>query len=262
MGRKLIKAIQLLLRYAGIYPKQFIQNVQGLGWYWADYRKLKRQLAGTNDFPIGVPMPQLLDKQASSGAMSGHYFHQDLLVAQRIFANNPERHVDIGSRTDGFVTHVASFRQIEVFDIRQYDHHITNIKFVQADLMQMPPALQGYTDSLSCLHVIEHFGLGRYGDPIDVNGHLKGLENMKKMLKSGGKFYFSTPIGPQRINFNAHRVFSISYLLQIFEPDYTIDRFSYVDDAGGLHTDVSVEEGISHNFGCNFGCGIFEMTKR
>ena len=94
--------------------------------------------------------------------------------------------------------------------------------------MNIPSSLTNYTDSLSSLNVIEHFGLGRYGDPIDVDGHLKGLQNMHKVLKQGGKFYFSTPIGPQRIEFNAHRVFSMTYLLQIFEPLYHIDYFSFV----------------------------------
>ncbi|MEJ0029114.1 MAG: hypothetical protein WDO15_01515 [Bacteroidota bacterium] len=86
---------------------------------------------------------------------------------------------------------------------------------------------------------------------------------MYKVLKPGGKFYFSTPIGPQRIEFNAHRAFGLEYLLKIFEPKYIIDRFSYVDDAGRLHRDVPLTpEAIKTNLGCWFGFGIFEMTKK
>jgi len=110
------------------------------------------------------------------------------------------------------------------------------------------------------LHAIEHFGLGRYGDCEDYDGYLLGLENLYKILKKNGKFYLSVPIGPQRIEFDAHRVFSINYLLELLEKKYQIDHFSYVDDDGILHSNVEVT-GVNDNFGCKYGCGIFEMTK-
>jgi SAM-dependent methyltransferase len=194
--------------------------------------------------------------------MSGHYFHQDLLVAQRIFANNPQKHLDIGSRTDGFVAHVASFRHIEIIDIRPVVSQVNNISFRQADLMQLPQDLMEYCDSISALHAIEHFGLGRYNDPIDYTGHLKALENIYRILKPGGKFYFSTPMGPQRIEFNAHRVFSLNYLIDLFDKRYKIDRFSYVNDAGELFENVEFNKlKVNRNYDCDYGCAIFEMTK-
>ena len=117
-------------------------------------------------------------------------------------------------------------------------------------------------DSLSCLHALEHFGLGRYGDPVNYNGYLLGLDNLYLILKKGGKFYFSVPIGPQRIEFDAHRVFSISYLLELFDNKYHIDHFSYVDDKGNLHeNELITDKSKNDNFNCNYGCGIFEMTK-
>jgi SAM-dependent methyltransferase len=112
------------------------------------------------------------------------------------------------------------------------------------------------------LNVLEHFGLGRYNDPIDLEGDKKGLENMRQVLRPGGKFYLSVPIGPQRIEFNAHRVFSLRYLLGLLQPHFTLDRFAYVDDAGDLHDGINLtEEMIASNCGCSFGFGIFEMTK-
>lgn len=86
-------------------------------------------------------------------------------------------------------------------------------------------SLTNYTDSISCLHALEHFGLGRYGDPLNPSGHLNGIESIYIVLKEGRRFYFSSPIGPQRIEFNAHRVFSISYLLKIFEGKFTVIFF-------------------------------------
>jgi SAM-dependent methyltransferase len=88
------------------------------------------------------------------------------------------------------------------------------------------------------------------------------LKSIFKILKSGGRFYFSTPIGPQRIEFNAHRVFSLHYLLELFKDDYELMSFSYVDDAGDLHENQTLtDQHIKSNFNCHYGCGIFELKK-
>jgi SAM-dependent methyltransferase len=228
-----------------------------------EYYQLKKQTKhGHIDFPFGKFHVCFEDRLQESGTASGHYFHQDLLVAGKIFKNNPIKHVDIGSRVNGFVSHVASFRQIEVFDIRKLNTQIDNVRFIQADLMDHSFSMNDYSDSISCLHALEHFGLGRYGERIDYQGHLLGWDNIYKILKKGGKLYFSVPIGKQRIEFNAHRVFSIAYLLQMIEERYQIDSFSYVNDAGDLIKNAKItEEAIKNNFTCHYGCGIFELTK-
>jgi hypothetical protein len=94
-----------------------------------------------------------------AGTANGQYFHQDLLVASRIFLDKPERHVDVGSRIDGFVAHVASFRKIEILDIRDLEEtgH-ENIVFFKADLTSEDFNMDSITDSISCLHALEHFG--------------------------------------------------------------------------------------------------------
>lgn len=254
----------------GFDPRRTLHALRGVLAYWHDLRALRRQQslatqqALATAFPFGRSFPCLGDRFESSGSATGHYFHQDLLVARRVFANQAERHVDVGSRIDGFVAHVASFRQIEVIDIRPMTTQIPNTRFLQANFMAPVPAhLQDYCDSLSCLHAIEHFGLGRYGDPIQLDGHLMGLANLHRVLRSGGTLYFSVPIGPQRIEFNAHRVFDVGYLLQQFAKDYVLQQFSYVDDAGDLHEDVAMDpRDVARNFGCQYGCGIFELRKR
>ncbi len=231
--------------------------------YISDYSTLKKQLKGRTDFPVRGYYPALFDRYAESGHLVKHYFQQDLFVAQRIFQNPPVRHVDIGSRIDGFVAHVATFRPIEIFDIRPLNQPISNVSFRQADLMNLPPDLVHYTDSISALHAIEHFGLGRYGDPIDVDGHLKALDTIYQILKPGGRFYFSTPIGPQGIVYNAHRVFDLSYLIRLFEKDYHIDALSYIDDNEQFVQNADWRsDAVQTNFGCTYGCGIFELTKR
>jgi hypothetical protein len=238
--------------------------LKGMPAFLKEYREIRRQAGVSREsFPFGKLYPCLQEKDQESGVLAEHYFYQDLYVARKVFQNNPVRHIDIGSRIDGFVAHVASFREIEVLDVRDLHLAIPSIRFTRADLSAKDFPLTDYCDSLSCLHALEHFGLGRYGDPVDYDGHLIGWENMFRMLKKGGKFYFSAPIGSQRIEFNAHRVFSVVYLLHLMEKRYDIDSFAYINDAQEFIVDAALDEAsISNNFGCRYGCGIFEMTKR
>jgi SAM-dependent methyltransferase len=232
--------------------------------FMREYAEIRRQAEKAGkDFPFTKLYPCLEEKDGESGIIAEHYFLQDLFVAQKIFQINPSRHVDIGSRIDGFVAHVASFREIEVFDVRGLHLDIANIRFTRVDLTAEDFSFVDYCDSLSCLHAMEHFGLGRYGDRLDYRGHLVGWDNMYRMLKQGGKFYFSVPIGEQRIEFNAHRVFSVTYLLHLMEGRYDVDSFSYINDEKRLITHAVLDErSLANNFGCHYACGIFELTKR
>ncbi|WP_343673259.1 DUF268 domain-containing protein [Chitinophaga sp.] len=263
--------MKLYLGTAYFYLRSVLNTLKQVGIviseqprFFRDANRIRKGMKASGDFPHFAVYPCLLDRTAEGGTTKGHYFHQDLWVSQQIFKENPVKHVDIGSRVDGFVAHVAAYRFIEVIDVRPINSEIDNMQFVQADMMMENPHLENYCDSMSCLHALEHFGLGRYGDPLDIDGHLKGFASMSKMLKVGGKMYFSVPIGPQRIEFNAHRVFSISYLLKMFAANnYKVDTFCYVDDKGDLHKNVSManEQEVAGNFGCQWGCGIFKLEK-
>jgi SAM-dependent methyltransferase len=159
--------------------------------------------------------PCLHDWYEQGGDTRSDYFRQDLYVARKIYAAKPSKHVDIGSRIDGFVAHVASFREIEVFDIRPVTASVPGIVFRQADLMNPPESFIEYCDSLSCLHALEHFGLGRYGDPINPRGCEIALANMARLLMSGGIFYLSVPVGNERVEFNSHRVFDPNTVVRL-----------------------------------------------
>jgi SAM-dependent methyltransferase len=232
-------------------------------WYLQDLQLLLKQKQLDSTFPIGNRFPILHERTDEGGTMKGHYFHQDLYVARLIYEAKPQRHLDIGSRTDGFVAHVATYREIEIIDIRPIKSKVRNIVFRQADLMQLPQDLVGYCDSVSSLHAIEHFGLGRYGDPINYFGYLEALNNIYLILKPGGTFYFSVPIGTQRIEFNAHRVFSVKYLVDLFGEKYQLEAFSYVNDQGDFVENALMnDQNINSNFGCEYGCGIFTLRKK
>jgi hypothetical protein len=256
--------VKIFFRLIGVSPRKVGRAFCRLPSYFQSYRKIKGQLRlGSDAFSITSNYPCLMDMDEAGGVATGVYFHQDLYVAQEIFRQRPVRHVDVGSRIDGFVAHVASFREIEVMDIRQVEAKVVNVVFVQKDLMREDASLVDYCDSLSCLHALEHFGLGRYGDDLDIDGHKKGLTNISKLLKRGGTAYISVPIGDQRIDFNAHRVFSVRYFLDLLMEIYDLRSFSYINDRRILFREVPLTEVlIASNCGCREGCGIFTLTKR
>ena len=257
-----MKSIYRLLLLFGVDPIKFYHTIKGLKKYFKDFKLLKSERNGNTLFTLKSNYPIINEWNDQAGDARGHYFHQDLFVSQLIYTSNPENHIDIGSRIDGFVAHVASFRNIKILDIRDVEINHKNISFMKADLMNIQSTLLNSVDSISCLHALEHFGLGRYGDPIDYFGYLKGFENITSILKKGGIFYFSVPIGPQRIEFNAHRIFSMKYLISLISKYYIIKSFSYVDDNDKFSPNALLsEENINNNFGCNYGCGIFELLK-
>jgi len=203
--------------------------------------------------------PCLFDWYEEGGTATGEYFLQDLYVAQKIHKHQPKRHVDIGSRVDGFVAHVASFREVEVFDIRLTSQNINNIVFKQADLMTLPESLLNYCDSLSCLHALEHFGLGRYGDPINPEGYIAGLINMSKIIISGGVFYLSVPVGIERVEFNAHRIFDPVKLVNLAASNgLLLKGFASVKPGEGLIESTHYAELRA----LNIALGIFIFIKK
>ncbi len=243
------------------YPQifEFFLKFKGLFWFYRDYRKFIK----LNKEKIIINLnPQLLDKYSHHPNKAGHYLLQDPYVARKIFENNPIKHVDVGSRVDGFLLQLSIFRQIEVFDIRGFPVDLNNITYTIVDFTQLTQEYYNYTDSISSLHALEHFGLGRYGDEVDPEGHIKGIEMIYNVLKPNGLFYFSSPIGPHRVEFNAHRVFSLEYLINLFKPMFEIQTFSYIDDAGIFHENIPLNTSlIIENYKCNYGCGIFILKK-
>lgn len=232
-----------------------------------DRRTYERQRAAglhAEEFPQGKSRPIHTERFSEAGEAAGHYFHQDLLVAREIFRRNPRRHVDVGSSIYGFVSHVAAFREIEVFDVRPVTTVVSGIRFVQRDLMEPMSLDSGTSDSVSCLHALEHFGLGRYGDPIDYEGWRKGLFGLLSILEPQGVLYLGVPTGArQRVEFNSHRVFSLPFLRDVLLQQCDIERLAFVDDLGELHDYLDpFSADASRSFGADYGCSIWVLRKR
>ena len=236
--------------------------------FYSQLKEFKSQSSSSSfnvNFPFDRNRKMLTDYYDQAGIASGHYFHQDIYVAREIYRNNPTRHHDIGSRVDGFISSLAVFREVEVFDIRQLESSDPNIHFHTLDILDT--AAVGKMEqvlSLSCLHTAEHFGLGRYGDPINFDGWLVGLENMSALVASGGIFYFSTPISSQqRIVFNAHRIFNPQFLTTYFLKDFEVLKTAAIRDSGKIDLVVDFQsEAFMSDFNDDYACGIWTLRKR
>lgn len=180
---KILRLYWILSTQLGMDFRKMVHSLFGFPRYVRDFIRFRSSYTGRLEF-----FPCLHDWHEEGGATRNEYFWQDLIVARKIFEANPERHIDIGSRIDGFVAHLASFREIEIFDVRPVTTQIPGVIFRQANFMRPIEGFDGYCDSVSCLHALEHFGLGRYGDPIDPNGFKHGLANMASLLTKGECF--------------------------------------------------------------------------
>lgn len=260
--RTLIKLHWFLSSQLGFDPCRLFRSLRGLPRFVSDWRQFRKGYSGTLTW-----MPCLHDRYEEGGTTKSEYFWQDLIVARWIFAASPTRHVDIGSRVDGFVAHVASFREIEVFDVRPISTLIPGVVFKQADLMRndsLPNfgGYGGYCDSLSCLHTIEHFGLGRYGDEIDPAGYMRGIANMSLLIRPGGIFYLSTPIGQERVEFNAHRVFDPRAIIKLVESHgMTLSQLMVINDRGDVRKAQVTPDSLEILAETRYNLGIFVFTK-
>ena len=210
-----------------------------------------------NFFPI------LYDYRDQAGSVKGHYFHQDIRVSSMIYQNSPPNHLDVGGRIDGFISNISIFMKVDVLDIRQLNINKKNINFIQGDIMSTNFNLNQKFKSISCLHTIEHFGLGRYGDNINPYGHIIGFKNLYGMLDDNASLYISFPVSNiSRTEFNAHRVFTIKDIFKWIENlninNLKLISFDLIDD------DSQIFENQDINFvdkKINFGCGIYHFKK-
>jgi len=258
----LINLHWLLSSQFGIDPQRFLRSLCGLPQFFSDWRMFRRDYTGRLTWK-----PCLHDRFEEGGSTKSEYFWQDLLVARWICTAKPEKHVDVGSRVDGFVAHVASFREIEVFDVRPITAAIPGVVFQQADLMKGTSVSKfagkgGYCDSLSCLHALEHFGLGRYGDPIDVQGFEHGLKNMASLLKENGRFYLSVPIGIDRVEFNANRVFDPRIIIELaLQNSLKLSALMVIRQGGSIEEFVIDDIHLSELACQQYALGIFVFIK-
>jgi len=197
----------------------------------------------------------ILSDSLSSTPFDNHYFYQDIWAAKKIFRSKIKVHCDVGSNIE-FVGFLSTFTRVEFVDIRPLKVRLKNFNSIKGTVLNLPYE-SGSVRSLSCLHVAEHIGLGRYGDKLDPNGTMKACKELERVLAKNGNLYFSLPIGKPRLCFNAHRIYSPKQILGYFDK-LTLAEFSVVDDNAKFieKTNLKLFEKS------NYACGLFWFTKK
>lgn len=227
-----------------------INAPRGYARFVADLRRY-RALGG--EAPSSELYPQLHDRLPTS-AYDHHYFYQDIWAARHVARFAPERHVDVGSRVDlvGFLTAVT---HVTFVDIRPLDAELEDFESIAGSVLAMPFE-DGSVPSLSCLHVAEHIGLGRYGDELDPQGSRKAAAELARVLAPGGQLLFSGPVGVPRTCFNAHRIHAPQDIVEMFD-GLGLLEFGGIDDDGRY----AVPRELEDLAGANYACGLFRFTK-
>jgi SAM-dependent methyltransferase len=184
-----------------------------------------------------------------------HYVYHTAWAARKVKEINPDLHVDISSSLY-FCSIVSAFVPVNFYDYRPAPIVLSDLNSGAADLNNLPFE-DNSIHSLSCMHTIEHIGLGRYGDKIDYNGDIKAIKELKRVMAIGGNLIFVVPIGRSRIQFNAHRIYSYNQILELFADlalvEYTLIPDNVIQD--GPVPNASAELSDLQNYGC--GCFWF-----
>jgi SAM-dependent methyltransferase len=201
--------------------------------------------------------PCLEDRTATT-LFDRHYIYHPAWAARILARTRPESHADISS-TLYFATLVAAFLPVKFYDFRPADLELSNLACERADLMDLPFA-SGSVKSLSCMHVVEHIGLGRYGDPLDPEGDRKAMGELQRVLQPGGSLLFVAPVGQSRLQFNAHRIYSYEQIISEFSglvlEEFTLIPEHFSDGAPILH--ASPKRVAQERYGC--GCFWFKKA--
>ncbi len=198
--------------------------------------------------------PQFGDRVASS-PFDRHYFYQDIWAARAVAALGPDRHVDVGSRVDyvGFLTTIC---EVVFIDIRPLRATLQRLDSVAGSILELPLADRSVS-SLSCLHVAEHIGLGRYGDALDPLGTRRASGELQRVLAPGGQLLFSLPVGRPRVCFNAHRIHDPREIVAMFD-ELKLLEFSGIDDDGAFQRNRKLEELV----GSRYACGLYRFERQ
>lgn len=202
--------------------------------------------------------PVIAEKYAPAGVI-GNYFWQDLWAAKMIIKSGVNKHFDIGSRLDGFIAHLlAANIDVTMIDVRNFPSKVEHLNTIVDDATSLHQILDESVASMSALCSLEHFGLGRYGDPIDPEACFKCFDNIQKKLKKGGRLYLSVPIGRERLEFNAHRVFYASTILECFQELHLEELSCTAEGKIEYNIDIHKYDNDSHNGEWRYGLFAFK----
>ncbi len=241
------------------YIKKPIKKIYLYINFTYDFLKFKKSSKNINRFKIywGNRNPQLFDNTINT-SFDAHYIYHPAWAARIIAKTKPSKHIDISSILS-FSTMLSAFIPVEFYDYRPANLKLSNLTSKKVDLMSLP-FKDNSVESLSCMHTIEHIGLGRYGDPIDPEGDIKAMRELSRVLAINGNLLFIVPVGKPTIQFNAHRIYSYEQVISYF-PTLTLKEFSLIPD-DALNTGIIYNTSKEISDIQRYACGCFWFIKK
>lgn len=197
------------------------------------------------------------DEKTPTTKFDRHYVYH-IAWAARILANTrPAYHVDIGSSLY-FPATVSAFIPVRFYDLRPPEIELSDLAVGSADLVNLPFD-DGSVPSLSCMHTVEHVGLGRYGDALNPDGDLRAAGELQRVTAPGGSLLFVVPVGKPRIQFNAHRIYSTRHVRDMFAGMELVEFALIADGKDSIGMLTNPDDSVVQ--GQEFGCGCFWFRK-
>lgn len=236
-----------------------LRKVRALPYFAADFINFRQKAAQGRRFPMRIAdlKPCLIDRTATTG-FEPHYTYHPPWAARIVAENKPAKHIDISSILS-FSTMLSAFIPVEFYDFRPAEIKFSGLQCKKGDLMALPFP-DNSVESISCMHTVEHIGLGRYGDPVDPEGDIKAINELKRVVRPGGTLIFVTPVGTPRIEFNAHRVYSYEQVIGMFA-GMELKEFSLVPDD---YKKYGLIKNVDHKMVSDqsYACGCFWFIKK
>jgi SAM-dependent methyltransferase len=234
-------------------PLYSVAGLRELPHFFTSWKAYSR-LGGAERIRVADIYPQLHDRTPTHFS-NAHYFYVNAWAMRRIIAAAPATHLDVASQPV-LSSLLSALLPVTFLDYRPLQVTLDGLSCVGGDILALP-----YEDrtiaSISCLHVAEHIGLGRYGDPLDPKGTRAAARELARVLAPGGNIFFALPVGKPRLCFNAHRIHSATAILDYFS-DLTLIEFSAVRDDGSFVERINPAD-------CNdsaYACGMFWFKRR
>lgn len=231
-------------------PRCLILVPKEVMYFYRSYRAFCAMHTGKERIAL---RPILFQRNVDS-KFDAHYVIQSWWASFRIGELAPSLHVDVSSNV-GFVAQLAAMVPVEFYEFNPPKLALPGLSIQNASLERLP-FLDNSIQSLSCLHVLEHIGLGRYGDPIEPTGMERACHELSRVVKQGGHLFVSFPVGRERIEFNSQRVINPVRAASLF-PGLTLVEFSMVNDQREYVENADLTKAQSQEY----ACGLYHLVR-
>jgi len=199
-----------------------MHEIEPLGTYRPQYRLRFRSVVRWLD-----PFPQTKEWLASLVRRSlRHIFEPSMVTTERVveypfvFENLKQIRgpvLDVGCCHSRLPIALASRGYHVVgLDFQSYLFRHPSLQAIRGDLTALPFTRSSF-DAVVAVSVIEHIGIGHYGDPETATGDRQAVRQLAQVLKRGGRLILTVPFGVSLTN-DWMRVYDSRRLADLCEP--------------------------------------------